>query len=543
MSYCLNPNCLEPQNPDTVDRCQACGSCLVLQNRYRPLRLIGQGGFGRTFLAIEEAGQQESGIRNREVEIGKQALPDTAAPALCVIKQLLPQHQTPDALVRSTQHFHQEAQQLSELGKHPQIPALLAFFQENQLLYLVQEWIAGTSLAVELEEQGAFSEAQIWQLLTELLPVLKFVHDHQVIHRDIKPANILRRSYSGKLVLVDFGAAKRVQASDRLRTGTSIGSAEYVAPEQLRGKAIFASDLYSLGVTCIHLLTQLSPFDLFDSSNHDWIWRRLLSNERDRTGQPRVSDALANLLEQLIESALSRRFQSAEVVMQAICSQNPSTQFEIISPSQPPSQAWRWVASLSNQPIASMQAIGLGRSAGAAGEMLVSASADKTLQVWDLSTQAPLYSLKGHQQSVRSLALHPEGKLLASGSDDKTIRLWDLTTQTEIGCWLGHTHAVRSVAFHPNGQHLASGSWDKTIRFWHIPQKPGCDVRIQHGLQVTAVAFSPDGHYLASASFDRTVRLWDVAPLAQSSPPILRYTWSDHTWSVLAVAFSPDGTL
>ena len=126
-------------------------------------------------------------------------------------------------------------------------------------------------------------------LLADLLPVLQFIHERNVIHRDIKPENIIRRrspSISGSLssatvvgshVLVDFGAAKFVTAAALMETGTRIGSAVYVAPEQVRGKAIFASDIYSLGVTCIHLLTSVSPFELMDMDG-SWIWRDFLEN-------------------------------------------------------------------------------------------------------------------------------------------------------------------------------------------------------------------------------------------------------------------------
>ena len=132
--------------------------------------------------------------------------------------------------------------------------------------YLVQQFIDGQDLEKELANEGKFNQHQIRELLLSLLPVLDFLH-HQsvpVIHRDIKPANIIRRRGDRELILVDFGAAKQATHTMLAKTGTTIGSPEYVAPEQARGKPAFASDIYSLGVTCIFLLTQVSPFDLFD---------------------------------------------------------------------------------------------------------------------------------------------------------------------------------------------------------------------------------------------------------------------------------------
>ena len=158
---------------------------------------------------------------------------------------------------------------MGKLGHHPQIPTLKEYFTSGDSQYLVQEYIHGTNLAEELVASGPWNETEIRKLLQDLLPILQSVHGERVIHRDIKPENILRRPGSHgtvDFVLVDFGAAKYVTATTLGKTGTVIGSAAYTAPEQVRGKAVFASDIYSLGVTCVHLLTGVSPFDLFDNS-------------------------------------------------------------------------------------------------------------------------------------------------------------------------------------------------------------------------------------------------------------------------------------
>lgn len=317
MSYCLNPNCSKPQNPGGITLCQSCGSTLLLKERYQALKLIGQGGFGRTFLAVDR---------------GK------ASKSRCVIKQLLPQQQGTNSAQKAAELFREEAKRLKQLGKHRQIPELLAYFEQDGRQYLVQEFIDGQNLAQELAEEGAFNEIQIRELLESLLPVLKFIHRYQIVHRDIKPANIIRRisplvkgsttlppvpplieacgkagadmkigSRKSQLVLVDFGAAKFTTGTALIQTGTTIGSAEYTAPEQIRGKAVFASDLYSLGVTCIHLLTQISPFDLFDSSEDTWVWRDYLRTP--------VSDSLGKVLDKLLQSATKRRYQSVDEVL------------------------------------------------------------------------------------------------------------------------------------------------------------------------------------------------------------------------------------
>ena len=187
MSYCLNPACAQPQNSDTAIACQTCGSDLLLCDRYRPLRPIAQGGFGRTFLGRD------------------QGQPDTP---LCVIKQFLPDSPNQSSRAEGERLFRQEAERLQQLGQHPQIPALLDFVERQDGQYLIQAWIAGQTLEQQLEASGAWTEAQVRSLLNQLLPVLQFIHQAQVIHRDIKPSNIIYPA-SGKLpVLVDFGASK-----------------------------------------------------------------------------------------------------------------------------------------------------------------------------------------------------------------------------------------------------------------------------------------------------------------------------------------------
>ena len=291
MSQCLNPDCLN-QNPQNTKFCHKCGAKLLLAERYRAVKIIGQGGFGRTFKAVDEF---------------KPSQP------FCVIKQFFPQAQGTENVEKAAELFAQEAVRLESLGKHPQIPELLAFFTQDNRQYLIQEFIDGENLQQELETVGAFNETQIWQLLNDLLPVLKFIHSQKVIHRDIKPENIIRRPHSGKkseLVLVDFGAAKYATHNALSVTGTVIGSAGYAAPEQAIGKAIFASDIYSLGVTCIHLLTQIQPFELFDMSENDWVWRDFLILP--------ISDNLGAILDRMIVAATKKRFQSVQEILTVI---------------------------------------------------------------------------------------------------------------------------------------------------------------------------------------------------------------------------------
>lgn len=482
---------------------------MLLQERYRLMKQIGKGGFCKTFLTVDE-GQ--------------------FPPVPCVVQELSPESET-------SKSFQQKAQQLEELGKHPQIPALLAYFPQNGHFYLVQEFIAGTNLAQVVEEEGAFNETQIWQLLEDVLPVFQFISDRNIIHRDLKPHNIIRRSpitKKGDLVIVDFSTAKILTEIDRLTSQTSIGSPEYAAPEQARGKAVFASDLYSLGVTCIYLLTQIPPFDLFDIANDCWVWQQYLTTK--------VSDRLAQILDKLLQNAINRRFQSADEVMQAMGMECKTQNFKL------PNPLWRCLHTLTEHSgrLSSVNALAISPDSNT----LASASDHKIVKLWDLNTQKVLASLSGHSQAAKSVAFSPDGKILATASDDKTIKLWQIETLEEICTLLGHSHAVKSVAFSPDGQILASGSWDKTIKLWDVNTGTEICTMTGHQLQVNSVAFSPQGQLLASASYDRTIRLWQI-PALEGSPRGLQNrpcysllgTLSGHAWAVLTVAFSPDGKI
>jgi serine/threonine-protein kinase len=247
MSYCLNPDCPQPKNPMHAAVCEACGSKLLLRDRYRVEKSLGQGGFGATFLAKDES------------------LPGEPC---CVIKQLRPATAGAHLLPMARELFEREARTLGKIGNHPQVPSLRDYFEDNEQFYLVQEYISGSTLQQEVKRSGPFSEAGVKQFLSEILPLLQYIHSQQVIHRDIKPANLIRREQDRKLVLIDFGAVKNqvspaANNSDQTAlTNFAIGTPGFAPPEQMALRPVYASDIYAVGVTCIYLLTGKSPKDL-----------------------------------------------------------------------------------------------------------------------------------------------------------------------------------------------------------------------------------------------------------------------------------------
>ena len=323
MSQCLNPTCLH-QNPQGTNFCENCGSKILLDDRYRPIKFLGEGGFGRTFQAIDEKRLNTP----------------------CVIKQFLPQQTGSAALAKATELFQQEAQRLQELGKHPQIPDLEAFFPQDGRLYLVQDFIDGQNLLEEFENQGRLKEPQIRIILTELLPVLQFIHDNQVIHRDIKPENIIR-SKNGQLFLIDFGVSKETSGSILTRVGTVTGTPGYAPPEQFRGMVYHSSDLYSLAVTCVRLLTghfqEADGADkLFDTRKMQWQWQKYVS----------LSQELTTVLETMLQDIPTRRYDSAAEVLAALANQKtiviPTSQTQTFQ--NPLKQIFQFISPPTNPP-------------------------------------------------------------------------------------------------------------------------------------------------------------------------------------------------
>ncbi len=252
------------------------------------IELLGKGGFARTYLAedIDRLNQR------------------------WVVKQLAPNFQGTWAINKAVELFQQEARQLKQLGQHPQIPSLEDDFEKDNYLYLVQQFVDGDNLLTLLQDRGIWQESQVKQLLLELLPVLKFIHEQKIIHRDIKPENIMRRRSDGLLVLIDFGVSKQLSGTLMSKPGTQIGTPGYAPLEQMQGgKAYAASDLFSLGATAFHLLTGVPPYRLSVEHGYSWTgnWQQHLKSPLDK--------GLELILSKLLAKDIKQRYQSAEEVL------------------------------------------------------------------------------------------------------------------------------------------------------------------------------------------------------------------------------------
>ncbi len=264
----------------------------LLDGRYQVIQVLGGGGFGQTYIAQD---------------LRRPGYPK------CVVKHLKPVTHNPKFLETTRRLFTSEAETLEQLGNHDQIPRLLAYFEENQDLFLVEEFIEGHSLEAELLPGQRWTEGQVIQLLQQVLGILEFVHRHQVIHRDITPNNIIRRKQDGKLVLIDFGAVKQIQTQltviGQMNATIAIGTPGYMSTEQGRGRPRPNSDIYSLGIIGIQALTGLHPSQIEEDPNTgEILWQH----------HAHVSRGLAAVLSKMVLHYFKERYQSATEVREAL---------------------------------------------------------------------------------------------------------------------------------------------------------------------------------------------------------------------------------
>lgn len=571
MSLCINPICRQPNHPNNGGSqiCAACGSALLLQGRYRVMRLIsGDSGFGRVYEAYE---------RN---------IPK-------ILKVLKESYNTD---VKVVELFRREAQVLSQLN-HPGVPQVEA---EGYFLYypaegdepshcLVMEKIDGPNLKQWMVQQGnhPISEKQAMLWLTQLTDVLDLVHQHNYFHRDIKPENVMLRP-SGQLVLVDFGAAREMTQTYMANLGdsgiTTVSSAGYTPPEQEQGQAVPQSDFYALGRTLIYLMTAKLPNDpaIYNSRTNAFEWRPLA---------PQISTPLADLVDDLIAPAAVNRPQTTEVILERLARvrsrqvsalprsaastptdwpettldiheaktlANPSRSFlppwfdqhpwllagltglALAMPlgwyalTRPAQESVQEMAVLEQVPQVTVQLLGVlpGHTADVQdmlllkdGHTMVTASSDQTVRFWDLDEMRPLRSLKDHTNAVKALAMTTDQTILISAGDDRTIRFWDMASGQPLATLLdAHPLPINALEVSNNGRLLISADSGGGIYLWNLTDPSGrvnpqslVDAGPERILQadgtVNDLRFTRDDSYLVSGG--KSLQVWTMSDLRQ----------------------------
>ena len=527
-----------------------------LSGRYKIVKHLGGGGFGQTYLAEDLQ------------------LPGNP---ICVVKQLKPKSTDPTTFEIARRLFDREAQVLYKLGNYDQIPRLLAHFEEQQEFYLVQEFIEGDELKREMPFGKPLSEIQVIAICRDILKILEFVHQQDVIHRDIKPSNIIRRKQDGKLVLIDFGAVKQVstqtaslqQPSKDTTLTVSIGSPGYMPNEQLAGKPQFSSDIYAVGMLGLQALSGLPPHQLpADPKTSEILWReKLLQSTLHK--QVKISPELADVLDTMVRYDYRQRYESAtealqaleqltnpnpcqsnlptsEVTQTALASTPPATATYSVSPQVPSSQLDSTVAPTQSPPTATYSV----------PLQVPSSQLDSTVA----STQAPSsepQTVSGspfaHSQSQVTPSRKKSPWLIRIGVGFVTAVTLGIgiyffqETRTSLAQkeWVEniavaktlptHSTQINSVAISPDSKILAGGGEDGIISLWDLKTGQLKNPLKGHSSAIYALAWSQDGQILASGSADETIKLWSLNSDKQPR------TLSGNSAGISTLAISPDG--
>ncbi|WP_323808740.1 CHASE2 domain-containing serine/threonine-protein kinase [Nostoc sphaeroides] len=271
----------------------------LLNTRYKVIENLGSGGFSNTYLAV-----------------------DTQRPGSpeCVVKQLRPASIEAEYLDVLSRLFKTEAEILERLGKHEQIPQLMASFEENQQFYIVQQFIRGRELSQELLPGQRLVQTEVISLLKQVLEVLSFVHSYGVIHRDVKPSNLIRQESDGRIVLIDFGAVKQIQPQQQDELTIAIGTRGYAAPEQMAGIPRLNSDIYALGMIGIQALTGVEAKKFSRDPNTDGVTVEIPLNMPNISFRSwhELTDAdnkLVAILDKMVCLDFYQRYQSAADVL------------------------------------------------------------------------------------------------------------------------------------------------------------------------------------------------------------------------------------
>ena len=299
ISYCFNFECEQRENPAHLELCQACGTPLLLKNRYRlilPLRPLSVPGHAELF-EVEDLGVEAAiGSRYKVVKVLKKN----------------------NAKLVSL--FKQEADSLNKLNHAgiPKIPLGDGYFtvslpgRTKRAHCLVMEKIEGENLQEWVDKRGPISQEEALNWLKQLLEILDYLHKNQYFHRDIKPSNIIRKP-TGQLVLIDFGTVREITQTYIIKMSgdeeiTCIWSAGYTPEEVIQGKAVPQSDFYALGRTFVHLLTGISPLKLpKEAEQLNW-----------RESAPQVSPPLADWIDYLMAPSPIQRPPNTSFILQCL---------------------------------------------------------------------------------------------------------------------------------------------------------------------------------------------------------------------------------
>ena len=557
-----------PRHPDKNFMSLTTGQ--VIGGHYEVISHLGGGGFGETYLA-------------RDLH-----LPDRPSR---VIKRLSPRIQEASVLKVSRRLFETEAQVLYRLGTHPQIPQLFAHFEEASEFYLVQEYINGKDLSHELLRGKVWEQFAVATLLQNILTVLGFVHQNNVIHRDIKPENIIRRR-DGQLFLIDFGVVKEIANSTAIASGqeltnltVGIGTPGYMPSEQAHGEPKFASDIYAIGMIGIQALTGILPSHLGKDENLEILWRQHASQ---------IYPELADILSRMVKFDFRQRYASADTAYEAIkifCDRFPISNVNHSLPTiqinteemlAQASTHLKATDQSSSQPSLSLSAPMDRIVDQIKGNLAIPTTnlANTPLTNSSNPTSNPSLILQHFRPwhiglgiitmgaiiitaMILLLSESPKPANIASDVEQRKKALLEQANSTqnrqnpnsfngngdtnpkfilikELGnSNVGNNDNIYGVNLSPDGKTVAIASSNQSIELWDLQSNKILQTFKGHKSRVYDVFFSPDGTKLVSGSDNREAIIWDV----KTGRILANLEGHQEKERVYTTIFSPDGRM
>ncbi|WP_019502784.1 WD40 repeat domain-containing serine/threonine-protein kinase [Pseudanabaena sp. PCC 6802] len=513
--YCFNPNCLQINRDNDSQFCHNCGAALSLKDRYQAIAILHKNNRSQVFRVSDRLNTNS-----------------------CILRQIHKDNPY-------NNYFNRLVTYLKEIEPHPDIPDYIDSFETDSYCYLVRGFIEGNNLETLVNRSGTFAVDRVWQVLLNILPVLHHLHSYKLIHREIEPQNIIYSDKLNKFILVDWMSLTKVKGDRNIQSDTSLdiysGSAEFSAPESLEGTVCFASDLYSLGLVCVYLLTGLRPFDVFNTIDRSWVWRDNWQISKAEVNSDR-RERLGELIDKLIVPDLDRRLRSPSDVLRMMgCSVTDWESAIARKKRHQDALEYTWTCQkflrADEELFAGLNCIDYSDD----GKFIASGGEDKKISISEVETGDRIVNLYGHQGQIADIKFVPNTNILISGDRKGKIYFWrwngGRNADSDIVHELDTGSGVAVIALHPGLPMLASAHIDKKIRIWDRQTKELITTLAAHSLAVTDVQFAIGSPLLASASQDRIVKIW------QTDNWELKHSLKGHNWAIKSVAFNADASI
>lgn len=509
---------------------------------YRIIHSIGRGNFGEVYLAehIQDRTPVAIKILFMEMSAGGVATSVPEDDSLLAIN------------TKNLFDFLNEARAIRL--EHPHILRIRDFGIAQQGPFLVMDYMPNGNLRQRHPRGAQLSWETVVSYAKQVAAALQHIHDHHIVHRDVKPENMLI-GQQGEILLSDFGIATTSYTWDAQRLQESVGTASYIAPEQINSQAVRASDQYSLGVIMYEWLLGTPPFE---GTSEQVVMKHLMVPPPPlRARVPALHPQAEAIVMRMLAKDPKERFTDMLAFVAALDMMQTVVLHPMVFSGHHAgirTLAWSpdgqsivsagrdkailvWEATTGNIRLSYHNHDGEIWSVAWSSDnrSIVSASDDLTVQVWDASTGQLHMVYDKHARAVLACAFSPDGRLVASAGEDNAVHVWEVATGNTLSTYRRHGKFVRALAWSPGGESIASGGDDNGVHIWEVQTGMRLHLYKGHSERVTALTWSPDGEYLATASDDQSVQVWEIRAGERL------HIYKGHNDVVAAVAWSPDG--